>query len=98
MINALAERSNVLSPRTSTLPARVTRPPGSEQPGGERLAVLRRARVVRAEGLEQVHELLSGFLVCLHPIEQSVQQDLYPLARNGYLLLGQPRLGSQLTA
>src|SRR4029079_3262311 len=42
----------------------------SVQGGGELLAVCRRARVVRAHELQDVDELLAGFVVGLHLIEQ----------------------------
>src|SRR5579875_3703578 len=47
---------------------------GSEQPGRQRLAVLRGPRVLGAEGLEDVEELLAGMLVVADPLEERVEQ------------------------
>ena len=44
---------------------------GSEQPAGELAPVRRRARVVRAEQLEDVDVLLAGLVVVAHPVEQA---------------------------
>jgi len=48
----------------------------SEQPGGELLAILRRSRVVRAHQLEDVHELLTGIIIGLDPVEQRRQRGI----------------------
>src|SRR5437879_10300607 len=61
-------------PTHSTCPARrvIT---SSVQPQRQLLAVARGARIVGAQQLEQVDELLAGVVV-LHPIEQRVEPGL----------------------